>query len=62
MITQGPEVITMDDMTCAACGVDTLDVSVETYSLVRWNPDTQANELVAVYCAKHGKAIADALA
>jgi hypothetical protein len=55
-------VITMDDMTCAVCGVDTLDVSVETYSLVRWNPDTQANELVAVYCAKHGKSIADALA
>jgi hypothetical protein len=51
----------MDDMICAACGVDTLDLSVETYSLVRWNPDTQGNELVAVFCLKHGRAIVDAV-
>jgi hypothetical protein len=44
-----------DDMHCAVCGADVYAQDVETYSFVRWNPETKGNELVAVYCAEHGE-------
>lgn len=43
--------VMVDDMHCENCGKDVFDTDIPSFSLVKWNTDTETNALLGVYCS-----------